>query len=117
MNWYLSVLKNYADFSGRARRTEYWMFSLFHSIVCVALIVLGSAIDENAGMALFAVYVILTMIPGFAVTVRRLHDTNHSGWWLLISIIPFGGIVLLAFYCIEGTKGDNDYGVDPKKNY
>ncbi|MDC9594443.1 DUF805 domain-containing protein [Xenorhabdus sp. IM139775] len=115
MHWYLSVLKNYADFSGRARRKEYWLFSLFHFIICVALIVLGSVINKNVGVALFVVYLILTIIPSLAVKVRRLHDANHSGWWVLIYIIPFGGIVLLMFCCIEGTKGDNDYGVDPKR--
>ncbi|AYA41371.1 DUF805 domain-containing protein [Xenorhabdus nematophila] len=86
------------------------MFYLFNLIASVALIILGSIVDENAGIALLAVYSIVTLIPNLAVTVRRLHDTNHSGWWLLISIIPFASIVLLVFYCTEGTTGE-----DPKK--
>ncbi|MDC9587953.1 DUF805 domain-containing protein [Xenorhabdus sp. XENO-10] len=115
MNWYFSVFKNYAEFSGRARRKEYWMFSLFHIIIVVALAVLGSAISETASVLLLGVYILVTFIPIFAVTVRRLHDTNHSGWWLLISLIPFVSIILFIFYCTRGTTGDNDYGTDPKK--
>ncbi|MDX7991284.1 DUF805 domain-containing protein [Xenorhabdus littoralis] len=115
MNWYLNVLKNYAEFSGRARRQEYWMFNLFNTIIGVALFVLGSAIDESAGLALLTIYGIGTLLPSLGVAIRRLHDSNRSGWWLFISIVPFGGIILLVFYCTEGTTGANDYGVDPKK--
>ncbi|MDC9596954.1 DUF805 domain-containing protein [Xenorhabdus anantnagensis] len=115
MNWYFSVLKNYAEFSGRARRKEYWMFRLFDIIISIALFVLGTVIDESAGFGLLVIYGILTFIPSLAVAVRRLHDTNHSGWWLLMLLIPFANIILLIFFCLEGTAGDNDYGEDPKK--
>ncbi|OTA20804.1 membrane protein [Xenorhabdus beddingii] len=115
MNWYLGVLKNYAEFSGRARRKEYWMFYLFNIIVCVALFILGTAIDDVAGFILIIIYGVLTLIPGLAVVVRRLHDTNHSGWWFLLTFVPLGGLIILIFLCLEGTQGDNEYGADPRK--
>ncbi|MBC8947626.1 MULTISPECIES: DUF805 domain-containing protein [Xenorhabdus] len=117
MNWYLSVLKNYAEFSGRARRKEYWMFYLFNIIVFLALIVLGSAINDTAGFALLLIYIIVTFIPSLAVTIRRLHDINRSGWWFLLAFVPVASIVLFVFTLLEGTQGDNEYGADPRRKY
>ncbi len=115
MNWYLAVLKNYAGFSGRARRTEYWMFALFHLIAVIVLTVLDRLIFQDGPGFLALAYVLLTVIPALAVTVRRLHDTGRSGWWYLISLVPLvGGIVLLVFTVSEGNTGPNAYGDDPK---
>ena len=113
MNWYLEVLKKYVAFSGRARRTEYWMFSLFNFIALILL----AGIDGVLGTTplFYLVYALGVLLPSLAVSIRRLHDTNRSGWWLLISLIPLvGPIVLLVFLCLEGEKQDNRFGVDPK---
>ncbi|WP_329039184.1 DUF805 domain-containing protein [Streptomyces sp. NBC_00178] len=112
MSWYLAVLKNYAGFSGRARRKEYWMFALFHIIVALVLVGLGAVIDSQIP---YLIYIVALIIPTLAVTVRRLHDTGRSGWWFLISFVPLvGGIVLLVFTCLEGVRDVNEYGADPK---
>lgn len=112
MDWYLSVLKNYAVFSGRARRKEYWMFFLFNVIFAIVLGIIGSIIDTTI---LSTLYSLALLIPGIAVFVRRMHDIGKSGWWLLISFIPIiGGIWLLVLACTEGTAGENEYGQDPK---
>lgn len=113
MNWYLEVLKKYVVFSGRARRTEYWMFSLFNFIALILLAVIDGVLGTLP--LLYMIYCIGIILPSLAVTIRRLHDTNRSGWWFLISLIPLvGPIVLLVFLCLEGEKQDNRFGVDPK---
>jgi uncharacterized membrane protein YhaH (DUF805 family) len=168
MNWMLLPLKRYAEFSGRSRRTEYWMFQLFMFLVYMAMVVLmmvvgGGALmmasggDPSSAMAaggavmlifgLYCVFALAMFIPSLAVSVRRLHDTNRSGWWLLAPISGYvvmlvgamltaaspdnpaiggilaaiGGIaalvlaiVLLVFMFLEGTRGPNNYGADPK---
>lgn len=115
MNWYLAVLKNYVGFSGRARRTEYWMFALFHIIVAFVLYLPFIATQEPALASLYFIYVLATLLPALAVTVRRLHDTGRSGWWYLISLVPLvGGIILLVFLVSAGATGSNSYGEDPK---
>jgi uncharacterized membrane protein YhaH (DUF805 family) len=115
MEWYLSVLKRYADFSGRARRKEYWMFTLFSYIAVVALAVPSMLTGSTVLSVLYCLYILATFVPSLAVTVRRLHDTNRSGWMFLIAFIPLvGAIVVLVFLCSEGTPGDNQYGPNPK---
>lgn len=119
MEWFLKVLRNYAEFSGRARRIEYWMFVLFSIIFSiVALLVdnmLGVTFGETNYGFMYLLYQLVVLIPSLAVTVRRLHDTNKSGWLLLIAVIPFvGAIWLLVLTCMEGTSGPNKYGPDPK---
>lgn len=119
MSWYLSVLQNYADFSGRARRTEYWMFTLFNGLISIALSVLDisfGTFDAEAGVGLLStIYAFAVLIPSLAVFVRRLHDTGRSGWWLLIGLIPLiGGIVLFVFTVMDSEPGRNDYGPYPK---
>ena len=111
MKWYLEVLKKYAVFNGRARRKEFWMFYLFNIII---LVVLG-LIEGFAGIApnsdqsvLGNIYQLAVLIPTIAVGVRRMHDTDHSGWWLLFPLVN------LAFAASEGTQGDNRFGPDPK---
>ncbi len=112
MNWYLEVLKKYAVFSGRARRTEYWMFFLFNIIISFVLGIIGGVIG---GGLLANLYMLALLCPGIAVSIRRMHDTDRSGWWLLIGLIPIvGTIVLIVFLATEGKAGDNQYGPDPK---
>ncbi|MFJ4962542.1 Inner membrane protein YhaI [Streptomyces sp. ADI96-02] len=112
MNWYLDVLKNYAGFSGRARRKEYWMFVLFNFIIAVVLSAIGMAIDTQIP---YVIYIVAIFIPSLAVFVRRLHDTGRSGWWILISFVPLvGAIVLLVFVASAGKPETNEYGVNPK---
>ncbi|MCY3713651.1 MAG: DUF805 domain-containing protein [Gemmatimonadetes bacterium] len=121
MHWYIDVLKKYAVFEGRARRKEYWMFFLFSVVIVTILTVIDEFMGlkfelggENLGF-LSTLYYLGIAIPYLAVIVRRLHDTDRSGWWILISLIPLiGGIILLVFTIIEGTKGENRFGPDPK---
>lgn len=118
MNWYLEVLKKYAVFNGRARRAEYWWFILFNLLASVAL----SIVDTLTGMVsamgfgvLSSIYALAVLIPGLAVLVRRLHDINRSGWWVLIAFIPFiGAIVLLVFAVLDSQPETNQYGPNPK---
>ena len=106
MEWYLGPLKKYAEFSGRASRKEYWLFTLGQFVIGFLLALLIPV--------LYPVFVLGTLLPALAVAVRRLHDTNRSGWWLFIVLVPFvGGIVMFVFLVLEGTSGDNDYGPDP----
>jgi uncharacterized membrane protein YhaH (DUF805 family) len=119
MNWYLMVLKKYAQFSGRSRRKELWMFALFNMLICFVLEILGIILRENALgkiiLGLLFIYALATLIPGLAVAIRRLHDTGKSGWWLLICIVPFvGPIILLVFYVLDSQPGANQYGPNPK---
>lgn len=114
MNWYLEVLKKYAVFGGRARRKEYWMFFLFNIIIAFVLgFVEGLA--GGAGM-IGMLYSLAVLIPGIAVSVRRLHDTGRSGWWLLVGLVPIiGAIVLLVFTVQDSNPGQNRYGANPKE--
>jgi len=120
MNWYLQVLKKYAEFSGRARRTEYWMFALFNLIFFLAAVV----IDNIAGTTIgglpyglfYFLYALAVLIPGLAVAVRRLHDVGKSGWMILIAIIPIiGAIWLLVLMVTDSNPGENQYGLNPKE--
>ncbi len=119
MNWYLEVLKKYAVFSGRARRKEYWYFSLFNLLITIVLAVIdgmtGTLIAEaNIGL-LGGIYALAILIPFLAVSVRRLHDTDRSGWWLLIMLIPLiGAIVILVFMVQDSKPNENQYGSNPK---
>ncbi|BCS51340.1 DUF805 domain-containing protein [Aeromonas jandaei] len=114
MNWYISVLKQYAVFSGRARRTEYWMFVLCN----VVFMLLVGMVDRLIGSdkeILSSIYSLAVLIPSLAVAVRRLHDTDRSGWWLLIGLIPvIGTLVLIYFMVCNGLQGPNRFGDDPK---
>ena len=114
MEWYLKVFKQYADFNGRARRKEYWMFFLFNII---ASFILG-AVDAAVGSygALTGIYALVVLIPSIAVGVRRLHDTGKSGWMLLVVFIPvIGTIWLLILLIMDGTPEENQYGANPKE--
>lgn len=114
MNWYLDVLKNkYATFSGRARRKEYWMFFLFNVLIAIGLGIIEALI--GTGGLIGALYSLAVLIPGIAVTVRRLHDTSRTGWWVLIVFVPLvGALILLIFMVLDSQPGDNEYGPNPK---
>ena len=124
MEWYLKVMRdNYANFSGRARRKEYWMYVLVQSIIMIGLMILDSILGldfELQGISLgygyiYLIGVIVHFIPSLAVLVRRLHDVGKSGWFYFIFLIPIIGIIwLLVLYCTEGQKQDNKWGPDPK---
>jgi len=119
MNWYFDVLKKYATFGGRARRKEYWMFTLFSLIITIGLTVLDGVtgmLVPGAGIGLLSgIYSLAVLIPTLAVAIRRLHDTNRSGWWLLISLIPLiGMIVLLVFFVSDTKPEENRFGENPK---
>ncbi|HSO46122.1 MAG TPA: DUF805 domain-containing protein [Rhodoferax sp.] len=119
MDWYLGVLKQYAVFKGRARRKEYWFFILFNLIASLLLTLVDfmtGSLDAELGMGLLSgLYSLAILIPSLAVTVRRLHDTGRTGWWLLIGLIPLiGAIVLLVFMLLDSQPGDNEYGANPK---
>ncbi|TMM39145.1 MAG: DUF805 domain-containing protein [Actinobacteria bacterium] len=112
MNWYLAVLKNYAGFTGRARRTEYWMFALFNFVITIVLEIIGVLIHTQI---ITYLYTLAVLIPSLAVGARRLHDTGRSGWWLLIGLIPIvGTIILIVFFATEGQPGNNQHGPNPK---
>ena len=116
MNWYLEVLRKYATFSGRARRKEYWMFTLVHVLIALVLMASSGLIGPVGGL-LYLLYVLGTIVPSIAVTVRRLQDQDKEWPWIFVSLIPFiGSIWLLVLMVTEGTKGENRFGADPKEN-
>lgn len=113
MKWYLYVLSNYVGFRGRARRTEFWMFTLCDLLIAIVLGALGYFLDFPY---LLLGYLLLTVLPRWAVGVRRLHDTGRSGAWLLINLVPVvGWIVGIVFAEQPGVVGPNKYGADPKQ--
>lgn len=120
MEWMLLPLKRYADFSGRSRRKEYWMFALgvFLAIIVAAILdgVLGmSGMIAGVYGPLMTIVFLGVLIPSLACQVRRFHDQGKSGWFVLLGFIPFvGGLIVLVFMCLEGTHGSNQYGADPK---
>lgn len=115
MEYALEPFRKYADFSGRARRREYWGFTLLITLVYIGLMVL-MAIESLALIAsiVLIIFGLGIIVPSLAVTVRRLHDTNKSGWWYFIGLIPLVGLVLLVFMVMPGDTGPNQYGPDPK---
>lgn len=117
MRWYLQALKKYATFSGRASRAEYWWFVLFNLLFGIAVavldVLLGTVTDNGTGV-LGTLYTLAVLLPGIAVAVRRLHDTDRSGWFILLAFVPLANIALLAFLLEDGTSGPNRYGPDPK---
>ncbi len=121
MDWYLEVLKKYAVFEGRAGRKEYWFFILFNILISMALGYvdwLTGNINPETGLGILSgIYALGVMIPGMAVSVRRLHDTGRSGWWLLITFVPvIGAIVFLYFMVLDSNPETNEYGPSTKVN-
>jgi uncharacterized membrane protein YhaH (DUF805 family) len=119
MEYYKSVLKNYATFSGRARRKEYWMFVLWNTIVIIVIGIVFGILTDITNVSAFSavswIYLLAVLIPSLAVSVRRLHDIGKTGWWLLLAFIPIiGAIVLFVFSVLDSQPGDNQYGPNPK---
>ena len=120
MNWYLDAWKNYVTFTGRSRRTAYWMFVLFNFIA----VILANVIDNVLGLAgqsgygpVSMIYGLAVFLPGLALAIRRLHDTGRTGWWMLIGFLPLIGlIVLIIFFVQDSQPGSNQYGPNPKES-
>jgi uncharacterized membrane protein YhaH (DUF805 family) len=122
--YYLDILTNkYADFNGRARRKEYWMWTLYYTIVLLFAMVLDNVLGlnfellgQNLGYGWLYVTIGIThLIPGLGIVVRRLHDVGKSGWFYLIILIPLIGFIwILVLFCTEGDKEDNKWGSNPK---
>ncbi|MEJ2435971.1 MAG: DUF805 domain-containing protein [Pseudolabrys sp.] len=109
-----SGFNNYVGFSGRAARSEYWYWVLFVFLVNIVASILDTAIFPFQHLSpLSAIATIILLLPGIAVAVRRLHDMDHAGWWVLIALTVIGGIVLLIWFCFKGTDGANRFGPDP----
>jgi uncharacterized membrane protein YhaH (DUF805 family) len=117
--WAFMPFRKYGIFSGRARRKEYWLFYFFNFIVgfFIGLMDALKIFNTTEGSLLIGCYTLLLIIPSWAVTIRRLHDTNRSGWWTLLLFTGIGSLVLLLFTVQEGTEGENDFGADPKEPY
>lgn len=120
MNWYLKCWKQYADFSGRARRKEYWIFSLINYIIIFFLYILQIVMIESTLWLIFPIifflYAVAVFLPGLAVSIRRLHDIGKSGWWYLIYLIPIiGAIWLTVLMCLDSEPGENQWGENPKE--
>lgn len=118
MDLYLLPFRKYAIFSGRAGRPEYWVFSIANAVISVLLTFVDGLIgtvDAGTGVgALGLVFNLIILIPSIAVTVRRLHDTGRSGWWLLLVLLPLiGALVILVFMLLASNEGDNEYGTNP----
>lgn len=116
IDYYLNVLKfKYADFDGRARRSEFWYFGLCNFLVILILGSIGFMIDPSVGLVLIGLYWLAVLVPSIAVLVRRLHDVGKSGWFYFVAFIPFiGGIWLLVLECTDSVYGENQYGPNPK---
>jgi len=119
MNWYLKVLKQYVDFNGRSRRSEYWTFLLFSIVFAGGAMLLDKSVDVvvlGTGYGpLFLFFALATFVPGTAVAVRRLHDIGKSGWMILVVLIPIiGAIWILVLLLSNSTPGVNKYGENPK---
>lgn len=112
MQWYIKALKNYFNFSGRARRKEYWMYTLVYFLLSLIPVVIDTVLGNEIVTTLFF---LLHFIPSLSITFRRLHDTGKSAWWLLLGLIPLvGSIIILVFLCMAGEDVANKYGENPK---
>jgi len=122
IEWYKKVvLENYANFDGRARRSEYWYFTLGNIILAVIATILDNVLGiafGNIGYGpIYGLVLLATLIPSIAVAIRRLHDVDKSGWFILLAFVPLANIWLLILLCTAGTEGRNQYGEDPKGNF
>jgi uncharacterized membrane protein YhaH (DUF805 family) len=119
LGYWTGCYRKYATFTGRARRAEYWWYTLFNVIIYAALITVGILIGNSDGSAtvvgvLVGVYILAVLLPTLAVTTRRLHDAGLSGWWQLIGFVPLGGIVVFIMTLLDSNPGTNRYGPDPR---
>ena len=121
MNWYLKVLKQYFDFRGRARRREYWMFTLINTLVTAGLaladlLLFGANFETGEGIILYPIYALLVFIPSLAVAIRRLHDTGRRGWYLFTFFVPILGPFIVIYYLVVDSEAEaNRWGENPKK--
>ena len=109
---YVEVLQKYAVFDGRAKRSEYWLFTLVQIIIFTVLAALSSVVGEWF-LGVYFLYFLATLLPSLAVTVRRLHDTGRSGWWILIGLVPLIGAIILIIFMVMESANDNEYGPRP----
>ena len=119
MNWYVIPFKKFADFSGRAQRSEYWYFFLFNFLISAGLTLIDFALgtgDPSSGLGLFSgIFSLAILIPSISVGVRRLHDIDRSGWWMLLALIPvIGAIILIVFFALDSQPDTNRFGSNPK---
>lgn len=117
MNYYSICLSKFADFSGRARRREYWTFALVNCLIAMLLLILGLAFGEDspASNIMVTIFYLIMLVPNLSVSVRRLHDIGKSGWWLFIGFIPLiGSLLLLVWSLMDSEPGENQYGENPK---
>ena len=115
IDWFKKCLRNYVNFSGRARRKEYWYFFLVQMVVIIAAMLIDAIIFSSDTGLFYIVAVLGLFLPGLAVTIRRLHDTNRSGWWFLISLVPLIGSIILLVFLVSDTKPEtNQWGLPAK---
>lgn len=119
MNWFITSLKKYADFTGRSRRKEYWFFVLFQILFGILAIILDVVLGTTIGFLpygyIYILYIVGLFIPSLSVTVRRLHDIGRSGWWFLLAFVPLvGQIIILVFMFLDSEPGANKWGPNPK---
>ena len=110
-----SVFRRYFEFHGRSMRSEFWWFILFYLVVSIVIAAPAGALREDGGIlyGLYGLFILASLIPYLAVAVRRLHDRNRTGWWLLLTFVPFGGFVLIYWWALPGDPGPNRYGPPP----
>ncbi len=120
MGGYFKTLKKYAVFKGRATRREYWIFTLINTVITFGLIGIAAVMASDTGepnpllMMAATIFMLIILIPSFAVMARRLHDIDKSAWWMLLFAIPLAGLILVVFSCLKGTDGENRFGPDPQ---
>ena len=111
MEYFIDAFKNFSDFSGRARRKQYWMFFLIYSIIYVGLVLIDTFLNT---VWLTTIFTIILIIPSLSITARRLHDTGRTGWWQLIYFIPAIGIIVMLIFLCQDSHEENAYGISPK---
>lgn len=112
MEWYLTVLKRYSDFSGRSRRKEYWMFILINALVGFVIGIVDGLLGT---LILTGIYYLVVLLPTVAVSIRRLHDTGRPGWWILVSFVPIVGWIAIVYLTVQDSDvGENAYGPSVK---
>ena len=115
MHWYLEVLRKYTLFTGRSRRSEYWYFTLFNVLVIIVLGFVDAALRKVVGFGVLGtLYGLAVLVPSIGVAIRRLHDTDRSGWWMLLALVPLVGLLLIVFLAEDSNAGTNRYGQNPK---
>lgn len=119
MEWYLLAFRKFAEFKGRSPRKEYWMFTLFNLLIALGLGMLAGLVGGKEGGltdVVSGLYTLVVFVPSLALSVRRLHDIGKSGWWMLITLIPLVGPLIMLFFMVKDSQpGTNEYGPNPKE--